>query len=262
MYRSVTKYFSRLRNLCVNVTRASSLKDVQTQWILGHLSNFEYLMALNSFAGRTCKDLSQYPVFPWILSDYESQDLDLSSQKVFRDLSKPMGAMLPARAEEFHKRYLDLKMSFDKERERKKSKRPRTVSMADSIVSAFRRTPSQSSLLLLVQEDGLMPPFHYGTSSYIIILTTRKEFIHTSISKHEHTLQLIHTIVLHYMVRLQPYAMLHTKLQSGHFDKSDRLFESIGKSWRSASGIDTTKNTQDVKELIPEFFTCPRCSRT
>ena len=120
-------------------------------------------MALNSFAGRTCKDLSQYPVFPWILSDYESQDLDLSSQKVFRDLSKPMGAMLPARAEEFNKRYLDLKMSFDKERERKKSKRPRGVSMADSIVSAFRRTPSQSSLLLLVQEDGLMPPFHYGT---------------------------------------------------------------------------------------------------
>ena len=56
----------------MNVTRASSLKDVQTQWILGHLSNFEYLMALNSFAGRTCKDLSQYPVFPWILSDYES----------------------------------------------------------------------------------------------------------------------------------------------------------------------------------------------
>ena len=65
------------------------------------------------------------------------------------------------------------------------------------------------------------------------------------------------TIVLHYMVRLQPYAMLHTKLQSGHFDKSDRLFKSIGKSWRSASGIDTTKNTQDVKELIPEFFYMP-----
>ena len=158
--------FSRLINLCVNVTKASSLKDVQTQWISGHISNFEYLMALNSFAGRTCKDLSQYPVFPWILSDYESQNLDLSSQSVFRDLSKPMGAMLPDRKEGFHKRYLDLKINFDKERERKKSKRPRTISMADSIVSAFRRSSSQSNLLLLAQEDGLMPPFHYGMSLF------------------------------------------------------------------------------------------------
>lgn len=37
------------------------------------MSNFEYLMHLNTLAGRTYNDLMQYPVFPWILADYESE---------------------------------------------------------------------------------------------------------------------------------------------------------------------------------------------
>jgi hypothetical protein len=32
-------------------------------------------MALNLMAGRTFNDITQYPVFPWILSDYESEEL-------------------------------------------------------------------------------------------------------------------------------------------------------------------------------------------
>lgn len=34
-----------------------------------------YLMYLNSLADRTFNDLTQYPVFPWILSDYTSSYL-------------------------------------------------------------------------------------------------------------------------------------------------------------------------------------------
>jgi hypothetical protein len=37
--------------------------------------------------------MTQYPVFPWILKDYKSEVLDLKDPKVYRDLSKPMGAM-------------------------------------------------------------------------------------------------------------------------------------------------------------------------
>jgi hypothetical protein len=29
------------------------------------IDNFDYLMALNTLAGRTYNDLGQYPVFPW-----------------------------------------------------------------------------------------------------------------------------------------------------------------------------------------------------
>lgn len=42
----------------------------------------------NYYAGRSYNDLGQYPVFPWILKDYTSEELDLSNPAVYRDLSK------------------------------------------------------------------------------------------------------------------------------------------------------------------------------
>lgn len=62
-------------------------------------------MHLNTLAGRSYNDLMQYPVFPWILADYDSLELDLNDPATFRDLTKPMGAQSPDRLEQFRKRY-------------------------------------------------------------------------------------------------------------------------------------------------------------
>ncbi|XP_060781914.1 WD repeat- and FYVE domain-containing protein 4 isoform X2 [Neoarius graeffei] len=89
-----------------NVRKTAALdKAVIAKWQKGEMSNFEYLMHLNTLAGRTYNDLMQYPVFPWILADYESETLDLSSPTSFRDLSKPMGAQNEKRKEKFIQRY-------------------------------------------------------------------------------------------------------------------------------------------------------------
>lgn len=45
-----------------------------------------------SSAGRTYNDLNQYPVFPWVLTNYDSEELDLTLPGNFRDLSK-VGAL-------------------------------------------------------------------------------------------------------------------------------------------------------------------------
>ena len=55
---------------------------------------------------RSYNDLMQYPVFPWILADYDSEELDLTNHKTFRDLSRPMGAQTAARLDQFKKRYI------------------------------------------------------------------------------------------------------------------------------------------------------------
>jgi hypothetical protein len=81
---------------------------------------------------------------------------------------------------------------------------------------------------------GMPPPFHYGT--------------HYSSA----------AVVLHYMLRLQPYAQQHVQLQGGKFDQADRLFGDVGAAWRSAAGLAAGGHAlQDVKELIPEFFCMP-----
>ncbi|CAN6462940.1 unnamed protein product [Victoria cruziana] len=80
-------------------------KSFSKRWQNGEISNFQYLMHLNTLAGRGYNDLTQYPVFPWVLADYESDILDLSDPKSFRKLDKPMGCQTPEGEEEFRKRY-------------------------------------------------------------------------------------------------------------------------------------------------------------
>uniref|UniRef100_A0A672LME2 Neurobeachin-like protein 2 n=1 Tax=Sinocyclocheilus grahami TaxID=75366 RepID=A0A672LME2_SINGR len=75
------------------------------RWICREISNFEYLMQLNTIAGRTYNDLSQYPVFPWVLCDYTSAELDLEDPAVFRDLSKPVGVVNPRHAQNVREKY-------------------------------------------------------------------------------------------------------------------------------------------------------------
>ncbi|XP_068199670.1 protein FAN [Antennarius striatus] len=147
------------------------------QWQRGHLSNYQYLLHLNNLADRSCNDLSQYPVFPWILSDYTSTQLDLTNAAIFRDLSKPVGAL-------------------NKER-------------LDRLLERYRAMPD--------------PPFMYGS--------------HYSSPGY----------VLFYLVRVAPEHMLC--LQNGRYDHADRMFNSIGETWKNC-----LEGATDFKELIPEFF--------
>lgn len=91
---------------------ASWKSKIVSQWVNGKMSNFDFLMHLNSFAGRTYNDLTQYPVFPWVVADYESEDLNLNDPKTFRDLSKPMGALGAQRAQQFRDRYEALESNY------------------------------------------------------------------------------------------------------------------------------------------------------
>jgi factor associated with neutral sphingomyelinase activation len=85
-----------------------SLMHYTEQWVKGDLSNFDYLMKLNYHSYRSRSDLTQYPVFPWVLKDYESAALDLNNEDSFRDLTKPMGALNEERLEEYKRRYNEI----------------------------------------------------------------------------------------------------------------------------------------------------------
>ena len=88
-----------------NVFSQSPSIPATRKWLKGEMSNFHYLMLINTLAGRTFNDLTQYPVFPWVLADYTSEELDLTNPATFRDLSKPMGCQTPEREAEYKDRY-------------------------------------------------------------------------------------------------------------------------------------------------------------
>lgn len=60
-------------------------------------------------------------------------------------------------------------------------------------------------------------------------------------------------VVLHFLVRLHPFAGLHRQLQGGHFDVADRLFSSVPRTWDMCTG----SSAAEVKELTPEWYCNP-----
>ncbi|RLN08296.1 BEACH domain-containing protein B [Panicum miliaceum] len=82
-------------------------ESARESWRRREISNFEYLMILNTLAGRSYNDLTQYPTFPWILADYSSEKLDFNKSSTFRDLTKPVGALDAKRFKAFEDRYLN-----------------------------------------------------------------------------------------------------------------------------------------------------------
>ncbi len=62
-------------------------------------------MHLNKLAGRTFNDLTQYPVFPHVVADMSSSELDLHNRATFRDLRRPMGALSAEREAKARERF-------------------------------------------------------------------------------------------------------------------------------------------------------------
>ncbi|XP_060137891.1 neurobeachin-like protein 1 [Zootoca vivipara] len=106
------KVYSRILSLCsphISGTRSPQelfkASGLTQKWVNREISNFDYLIQLNTMAGRTYNDLAQYPVFPWVLQDYTSEELDLNNPAVFRDLSKPIGVANEKNAKAVLERY-------------------------------------------------------------------------------------------------------------------------------------------------------------
>ena len=62
-------------------------------WVDRKLSTYQYLMTLNDRSGRSFHDLTQYPVFPWLFKNYESEKFDVDDVTLYRDLGRPIGTL-------------------------------------------------------------------------------------------------------------------------------------------------------------------------
>jgi hypothetical protein len=94
--------------------RTYPLSALTRAWRKGQISNFVYLSRLNAIAGRSRHDPGNYPVMPWVLSNFTSKSVpDLSDERNYRDLSKPMGALCPIRLRKFQEKYASLCASLD-----------------------------------------------------------------------------------------------------------------------------------------------------
>ena len=70
----------------------SNIININNLWKQNKISTLEYLMWINVYGNRSFRDIAQYPVFPWLLSNYESNNFEnLIKEGHIRDLRLPMG---------------------------------------------------------------------------------------------------------------------------------------------------------------------------
>ena len=66
-----------------------AVSSIFNQWAEWKLSNFELLMFINILSNRSFSDVTQYPVFPWILKNYNETKISIEND--IRELNLPMG---------------------------------------------------------------------------------------------------------------------------------------------------------------------------
>ena len=74
-----------------------SEKRFRERWVKGEMSNFQYLMLLNKYSGRSFNDIAQYPVFPWILKEFVKPQISLTDPTIYRNLLLPIAGLTKAK---------------------------------------------------------------------------------------------------------------------------------------------------------------------
>ena len=89
------------------------IKNVLENFHKGKISNYDYILYLNKYSTRTYNDLSQYPIFPWIINKYsqishvfESIANKKTNITFLRDLNFPICAQSEKQRNKAYQNYL------------------------------------------------------------------------------------------------------------------------------------------------------------
>ena len=183
-------------NILFNTKKSSSIKFLYGKWTRWEVSTFTLLNAMNIYSNRSYNDINQYPVFPWIITDYTSKVFPLldgnlntptsnanpqtqnsseNNTPIIRPFNKPMGMMditpdSKERKENYQEHWESLENDDDKD-------------------DNYDRYGS-----------------HYSTSLYLT----------------------------YYLVRVFPFSYIRIELQGKKFDDPNRLFNSVSNSFECA----------------------------
>ena len=171
------------------------ISKIIESWKEWEISNYEFIMWLNIYGNRSFNDLSQYPVFPWLITDYEDRTIDefisednkmdnkaknekdfsenVNSKKdKYRDLSVPMGMLTITEDSEIRKKHF---------------------------LNNYKNLHNDDNI------SAYMFGTNYSNPTY----------------------------VCNYMVRIFPFTHISIELQGNSFDDPNRLFTSLKSAFKS-----------------------------
>ena len=213
------------------------------EWQNNNISTFECLMWLNIFAGRSFNDLTQYPVFPWIITNYQTEKL---TENDFRNLSIPVGMFdfnekAEMRKETFIEFYDTLKNDL-----KESTPNFHYDEFLDKFYTYFERYNNKKSKKdkdkdkEKEKDKDLDSPIGEGQINKIEI--NQLPYFYGSHYSNP-------TYVSHYLTRLFPHASISIEIHGDKFDDPNRMFISLNRTFETASTL-----KDDIRELNFMFY--------
>ena len=221
--------------------KAYLVNDKMKEWRKYKISTLEYLMWMNIYGGRSLNDLTQYPVFPWLITDYITDELTEDNDNNLRNLFLPMGMI------EINENSITRKETFIETYDLIKNELKENFS--DFNYNEYLKKGDEyydyyQNKKLKQSENTPQSDIDGGDNSAVVELNQLPSFYGSHYSNP--------TYVTHYLARIFPFAFVSIEIQGDKFDDPNRMFISISRTFESAS---TTKD--DIRELIPEFYLLP-----
>ena len=240
----------------------ASMYNIKEMWKNSKISSFEFLLWINIYGNRSFRDISQYPVFPWVMTDYNLEKFeDIINNGCIRNFNLPMGLMsLSEKGKERQEGYIatyrmmcmdlrdeelvDFKIKDEDEEDEE-------TTLNDQNEENINNTMDSSIVSVDKINDANLPKiplYKYDIEKIYRNQSIEYEKIPYFFGSHFSNAMYIS----HYMGRIFPYSLTMIEIQGSGFDCSERLFICLEKTFASAA---TEKC--DVRELIPEFFYMP-----
>ena len=205
-------------------TRRNSIKTLYTKWTKWEVSTFTLLNVMNIYSNRSYNDINQYPVFPWIITNYTDKTLPS-----FENPNNTSNKNANNNANNNNTNNTPNQNSTEKKIPLMRPFNTPMGMLELTEESKERKENYQEHWLSLENDDDKDENYdrygsHYSTSLYLT----------------------------YYLVRVFPFSYIRIELQGKKFDDPNRLFNSLSNSFECA-----ISQKSDLRELIPEFFCFP-----
>ena len=243
------------------------LSKILTKWKEWKITNFELLMWLNIFGNRSYNDISQYPIFPWILSKYEDP-LKFEQKIKISKTSMNIAHFLKIQDQAHNNRNPPIPVdnpNINNNKDNKDGKEKKEE--YKEIIDYKYRDLSLPMGMLELNEEGIKRKELF-IETYLTLKNDSEDMelnddnSGNNKNNEENESKIVPYIygsnysnpvyVCNFLMRIFPFTHISIELQGHGFDKPDRLFLSVVNTFYNS----TTQKT-DVRELIPEFFYLP-----
>ena len=191
-------------------------------------------MWLNLYGNRSFIDINQYPVFPWVITNYTNEEINITSDSDLRKLDIPMGMIeindnSKKRKEEYIENYIIMKNEF----------------LENNPNIDYYKLLEKGKTYFLKYKSKNMNNENKDLNEFNPMDINQTPYLYGSHYSNP-------TYVSLFLSRIFPYSEILIEIQGEKFDVPDRLFNSLESTFLNASS-----EKVDLRELIPEFFYLP-----